>query len=52
MAFLLPALVVLLPLLITPGIFFHYDITPKIVILVLIIAACLALPRGDRTRHR
>ena len=44
MAFLLPALVVLLPLLITPGLLFHYDITPKIVILVLITAACLALP--------
>ena len=44
MAFLLPALVVLLPLLITPGILFHYDITPKIVVLALITAACLALP--------
>jgi hypothetical protein len=44
MAFLLPALVVLLPLLITPGILFHYDITPKIITLVLITAACLALP--------
>jgi O-antigen ligase len=44
MAFLLPALVVLLPLLITPGFFFHYDITPKIVILMLVTAACLALP--------
>ncbi len=44
MAFLLPALVALLPLLITPGILFHYDITPKIIILVLITAACLALP--------
>lgn len=43
MAFLLPALVALLPLLITPGILFHYDITPKIVILVLITAGCLAL---------
>jgi len=44
MGFLLPALVVLLPLLITPGILFHYDITPKIVVLALITAACLALP--------
>ena len=50
MAFLLPALVVLLPLLITPGIFFHYDITPKIVVLVLITAACLALP-GEAARE-
>jgi O-antigen ligase len=44
MAFLLPALVALLPLIITPGILFHYDITPKIIILVLVTAACLALP--------
>src|SRR5579862_853459 len=49
MLFLLPALVALLPLLITPGILFHYDITPKIIILVLITAACLALP-GEAAR--
>jgi O-antigen ligase len=42
MAILLPALV--LPLLITPGILFHYDITPKIVILSLTVAGCLMLP--------
>src|ERR1700733_1331569 len=45
MAILLPALVLLLPLLITPGILFHYDITPKIVILSLVVAGCLAMPR-------
>jgi O-antigen ligase len=49
MAFLLPALVALLPLLITPGILFHYDITPKIVILSVITAGCLALP-GETSR--
>jgi O-antigen ligase len=44
MAILLPALVFLLPLLITPGILFHYDITPKVVILSLMVAGCLMLP--------
>jgi hypothetical protein len=44
MAILLPALVLLLPLLITPGILFHYDITPKIIILSLMVAVCLGLP--------
>jgi O-antigen ligase len=44
MGLLLPALVLLLPLLITPGLLFHYDITPKIVILSLMVAGCLALP--------
>jgi hypothetical protein len=44
MAILLPALVLLLPLLITPGILFHYDITPKIIILSLMVAFCLGLP--------
>jgi O-antigen ligase len=44
MAFLLPALALLLPLLITPGLLFHFDITPKIVILSLMVAGCLALP--------
>ena len=43
-AILLPVLVVLLPLLITPGLLFHYDITPKIVILSLAVAGCLAMP--------
>jgi hypothetical protein len=44
MAILLPALVFLLPLLITPGVLFHYDITPKVVILSLVVAGCLMLP--------
>ena len=42
MAILLPALVFLLPLLITPGILFHYDITPRVVILSLMVAGCLS----------
>lgn len=45
MAILLPAIVLLLPLLILPGVLFHYDITPKIVVLCLGVAACLLLPK-------
>lgn len=45
MSILLPALVFLLPLLILPGFLFHYDITPKVVLLSLAVAACCALPR-------
>src|SRR5579863_2127391 len=44
MAILLPVLVFLLPLLITPGILFHYDITPKVVILSVMVAGCLSFP--------
>ncbi len=52
MATLLPALVLLLPLLIAPGILFHYDITPKIVILTLMVAGCLSLPGANLRRNR
>lgn len=45
MAILLTALVFLLPLLITPGILFHYDITPKVFVLCLSVASCAAFPR-------
>ena len=45
MAILLPALILLLPLLITPGVLFHYDIVPKVVLLAL--AVSFALVRGD-----
>ena len=45
MALLLAALVFLVPLLIAPGVLFHYDITPKIVILSLLTAGCAALSR-------
>jgi O-antigen ligase len=45
MALLLAALILLVPLLIAPGVLFHYDITPKIVVLSLLTACCIALPR-------
>ncbi len=45
MAILLPAIVLLLPLLILPGVLFHYDITPKIVVLCLGVVVCLLLPK-------
>ncbi|HEX4137216.1 MAG TPA: O-antigen ligase family protein [Bryobacteraceae bacterium] len=44
MSILLPALVFLLPVLITPGLLFHYDVTPKVTILSLLVAGCLAFP--------
>jgi O-antigen ligase len=45
MGILLPLLTALIPLLITPGLLFHYDITPKIAVLVLAAALALARPR-------
>jgi O-antigen ligase len=45
MQILLTALVVLVPLLITPGLLFHYDVTPKVIVLCLGIAGCAAFPR-------
>jgi O-antigen ligase len=45
MEILLALLVFLLPLLITPGILFHYDVTPKVIILCLAMAGCTAFPR-------
>jgi O-antigen ligase len=45
MALPLAALALLVPLLIAPGVLFHYDITPKIVILSLLTAGFVALPR-------
>jgi hypothetical protein len=44
MSVVLPLLVGLIPLLILPGILFHYDITPKVATLALMMAAGLALP--------
>ncbi len=38
---LLPLIVALVPLVIAPGLLFYYDVTPKIVILVLGVAAAL-----------
>jgi O-antigen ligase len=44
MGFLLPFLVALIPLLITPGLLFHYDSLPKVALLVLIVALALLRP--------
>lgn len=44
MTFLLPLLVALVPLLITPGLLFHYDVIPKVVVLAVATAAALAFP--------
>jgi O-antigen ligase len=45
MAILLTALVFLLPLLITPGLQFHYDVTPKVIVLCLGVAGCAIFPQ-------
>ncbi|HWF08430.1 MAG TPA: O-antigen ligase family protein [Bryobacteraceae bacterium] len=45
MAILLTALVFLLPLLITPGLQFHYDVTPKVIVLWLGVAGCAIFPQ-------
>ena len=50
MDLILPALVMLLPLLITPGLLFHYDSVPKIVLLALAMAIVIANPRVLRAR--
>jgi len=44
MTLLLAAGVFLLPLLILPGLLFHYDITPKVIVLCVGVAACLLHP--------
>jgi O-antigen ligase len=44
MGFLLPLLVALIPLLITPGLLFHYDSLPKVALLVLAVALALLRP--------
>src|SRR5579863_2672621 len=43
---LLRVLVVALPLLILPGVLFHYETTPKIALLALFVAIVLARPRA------
>jgi O-antigen ligase len=43
-SFLLPGLVALLPLLITPGLLFHYDSLPKIALLAFAMAVALLRP--------
>jgi O-antigen ligase len=44
MSFLLPALVALIPLLMTPGLLFHYDSLPKVALLVLAMSIALMRP--------
>jgi O-antigen ligase len=44
MSFLLPALVVLVPLLITPGVLFHYDSVPKIALTSIAMSLVLLRP--------
>ena len=46
MGFLLPFLVALIPLLITPGLLFHYDSLPKVALLVLAVAVALLRPNS------
>ncbi len=45
MTILLAAIVFLLPLLILPGVLFHYDVTPKILILCFGVAAGILFPK-------
>ena len=47
MAILLSAILALLPLTLAPGLFFYYDITPKIVVLLTGTAIALILARGE-----
>jgi O-antigen ligase len=44
MGFLLPALVALIPLLMTPGLLFHYDSQPKVALLALAMSIALMRP--------
>jgi O-antigen ligase len=44
MGFLLPALVALIPLLMTPGLLFHYDSLPKVALLALAMSVALMRP--------
>ena len=39
MAFILAAIVVFIPLILTPGLFLYYDVTPKIIVLLVGTAA-------------
>jgi O-antigen ligase len=44
MVVLLAVLGAVLPILIAPGLFFHYDATPKLILLILVTAASLLRP--------
>ena len=50
MSILVWLLTCLIPVVIAPGILFHYDITPKIAILALAAAMALASPRAVADR--
>src|SRR6185312_15647408 len=45
MEILLALLVALVPLLITPHLLFHYDVTPKVIVLCLGVAGCAVFPK-------
>ena len=49
---LLPVVIALLPLLITPGILFYFDVTPKVAVLLLGVAAALPMFAPDRLMAR
>jgi O-antigen ligase len=46
MSFVLPLLAVLVPLLITPGLLFHYDSAPSVIILAIAMAVMVTRPRS------
>src|SRR5713101_5972716 len=48
MQILLPAVAALVPLLITPGLLFYYDVTPKILVLVFGVVFAIVLAARDR----
>lgn len=47
MRLVLPLAAALLPVLIAPGILFYFDVTPKVVFLLITVAAALVLWRGE-----
>jgi O-antigen ligase len=47
MRFVLPVVAALLPVVIAPGLLFYFDVTPKLVILLIGLSAALILWRGE-----
>lgn len=47
MRFVLPAVAALLPIVIAPGFLFYFDVTPKLVILLIGLGVALVLWRGE-----
>jgi hypothetical protein len=47
MRFVLPLVAAVLPVVIAPGFLFYFDVTPKLLILLIGVAAALALWRGE-----